>query len=272
MKSYTDGAISSANTQLKAYTDGLISYVNTINNTQNTNITISTNLAQGAYDKANTDYTTVVATAGTYGGTTAIPVVTVTANGRISAISNTSITAGATITDDITSNATRYVMLGQSTSGSYIVANTSSTKLTYNPSTGTLNANALSIGSTTVINSNKQLVNTTELTSAISVTSGAFAIPLDLTTASTFVVTLSASATFTFTNPSATTNTLQSFTVIVINNATGGYTPTWPATVKWAGAILPPATTTANAVDVWTFFTYNNGTSYVGSLAMKAVA
>ena len=55
---------------------------------------------------------------------------------------STTISAGATITDDITTNATRYLMLGSTTSGSYTSANTSSTKLTYNPSTGTLSATA----------------------------------------------------------------------------------------------------------------------------------
>jgi len=51
--------------------------------------------ANAAYNQANTassqDYTTLSTTAGVYGGTTAIPVVTLTANGRVSSITNTSI-------------------------------------------------------------------------------------------------------------------------------------------------------------------------------------
>jgi hypothetical protein len=47
---------------------------------------------QSAFNQANTDYTTISVTATTYGNTTFIPVVTLTANGRVSAISNTALT------------------------------------------------------------------------------------------------------------------------------------------------------------------------------------
>jgi Chaperone of endosialidase len=69
----------------------------------------------------------------------------ITINGtNISLGSSGSITAGATITDDTTTNATRYVMLGSATSGAYTSANVSSTKLSFNPSTGTLSATGFS--------------------------------------------------------------------------------------------------------------------------------
>lgn len=62
----------------------------------------------------------------------------ITINGTAIALGGSgSITAGANITDDTTTNATRYVMLGTATSGSYTIANTSSSKLYFNPSTGT---------------------------------------------------------------------------------------------------------------------------------------
>ena len=48
-------------------------------------------LANGTAVVANTDYTTVSATAGTYGNATYHPVVTLTANGRVSSITNTAI-------------------------------------------------------------------------------------------------------------------------------------------------------------------------------------
>ena len=52
--------------------------------------------ANAAYNQANTansqDYTTITTTAGTYGGTSAIPVIVLSANGRVSSITNTSIT------------------------------------------------------------------------------------------------------------------------------------------------------------------------------------
>jgi hypothetical protein len=88
--------------------------------------------------RANTDYTTISVTAATYGNATSIPVITLSANGRITSVTNTAITAGATITDDTSTNATRYILFDDVTSGTLSAVNTSSTKLTYNPSTGTL--------------------------------------------------------------------------------------------------------------------------------------
>lgn len=55
-------------------------------------------VAQGAFDKANTDFTNISVTAGTYGNASAIPTITVDANGRISTITTATLTA-ATIGD-----------------------------------------------------------------------------------------------------------------------------------------------------------------------------
>jgi hypothetical protein len=48
------------------------------------------------------------------------------------------VTSGITLTDDTSTNATRYPLLTANTSGSISTANVSSTKLTFNPSTGNL--------------------------------------------------------------------------------------------------------------------------------------
>jgi hypothetical protein len=48
-------------------------------------------IAQAAFDKANTDTTFITITSGTHGNATFVPVITVAANGRISAISNIAI-------------------------------------------------------------------------------------------------------------------------------------------------------------------------------------
>ena len=48
-------------------------------------------LAQAAFDKANTDTTNISATAGVYGNSTHVPVITLSANGRVSSIVNTAI-------------------------------------------------------------------------------------------------------------------------------------------------------------------------------------
>jgi len=58
-------------------------------------------------------------------------------------------------------------------------------------------------------------------------------------------------------------------TLIVKQDGTGGRTVTWPASFKFNGGIAPPQTTTANAVDVWSLFTYDGGSTYVVSLAVK---
>jgi hypothetical protein len=57
----------------------------------------------------------------------------------------------ATITDDTSTNATRYPLLSTGTSGSLTGANTSSSKLTYNPSTGTLTATQVTTSSDAVL-------------------------------------------------------------------------------------------------------------------------
>ena len=47
--------------------------------------------ANSAFAKANTDFTNITAAAATYGNAISIPSITLTANGRVSAISNTAI-------------------------------------------------------------------------------------------------------------------------------------------------------------------------------------
>ena len=52
--------------------------------------------------------------------------------------------SGATVSDDTTTNSTRYPIFSSNTSGNFTLAYTSSTKYQYNPSTGTLSATAFS--------------------------------------------------------------------------------------------------------------------------------
>ena len=91
---------------------------------------------------------------------------------------------------------------------------------------------------------------------------------IDLRLSNSYVITISASTTISFTNPPAGTD-ITSFTLITVNNATGGYAISWPASVTWAGGATPARTTTANKSDAYTFFTRDAGTKYVGSLAVK---
>lgn len=63
---------------------------------------------------------------------------------------------GATISDDTTTNATRYPLFASTTSGTATTVYTSSTELKYNPSTGTLSA--LQVSATNGIHLNSQTV------------------------------------------------------------------------------------------------------------------
>jgi len=90
---------------------------------------------------------------------------------------------------------------------------------------------------------------------------------LDLSASNFFNLTLTGSVTFTFSN--SPSGRAFSFTVVAKQDATGGRTITWPAGSKYAGAVTPPATTTANAIDIWSVMTYDAGSTYIVSLAVK---
>jgi hypothetical protein len=63
----------------------------TVANSATTTAQNAYNLANGTAGVANTDYTTLTASAGTYGNASHVTVTTLTANGRVSAITNTAI-------------------------------------------------------------------------------------------------------------------------------------------------------------------------------------
>jgi hypothetical protein len=73
-------------------------------------------------------------------------------------------------------------------------------------------------------------------------------------------VTLTANCTFTFAG--ATAGQVTRMDVELIENGTGGWTTTWP-TVKWVGG-APTPVTTANAVNVFTFWS-SDGTTWFGA-------
>lgn len=95
-------------------------------------------------------------------------------------------------------------------------------------------------------------------------------INLDLSAANIFRLNLTGNTTVTFTNPPAAGSTSVA-TIVAIQDGSGGHTITWTDGV-FAGGVAPPASTGANEVDIWTAFTYDQGTSYVVSLSMKDVS
>jgi len=92
---------------------------------------------------------------------------------------------------------------------------------------------------------------------------------INLQTANVFTATLTGNCTFTLSNPIATGSS--SFTLILTNDGTAGRTVAWSggSFVFPGGASALSRTTTANAVDVWVFFTPNGGTTWYGNIAMK---
>jgi len=140
-----------------------------------------------------------------------------------------SASGGITITDDTTTNATRYPLFADATSGSVSTQYTSSTKYQYNPSTGVLTATVFS-GSGASLTSipNSALVNS-------SVTIGSTAVALGATvttfaglvsvTSTTFVGALTGNASTATTATTATNATNTAITDDTTTNAT--YYPTF---------------------------------------------
>jgi hypothetical protein len=59
-----------------------------------------------------------------------------------------------------------------------------------------------------------------------------------------------------------------SFTLILTADGTAR-TITWPASVKWPGAVAPTLTSTLNKIDVYTFLSVDNGTTWLGMQSGK---
>jgi hypothetical protein len=78
--------------------------------------------------------------------------------------------------------------------------------------------------------------------------------------------TLTGNCTFTFTTSIGTGS--QSFSLFLTNDATPSRTITWPASVRWPGGSVPVRTETANKTDVYSFFTFDNGTTWYGTLSI----
>jgi len=134
---------------------------------------------------------------------------------------------------------------------------------------------AIKVGGTTVIDDSRNLtvVNSTPtgtlLTKKIAETVVAIgntgtAATIDLSQGTMFTATLNGNATLTITNP----GTVSSFTLVLTNDATPGRSVALAGgTFRYPGGSVS-RTTTANAVDVWFFFTTNGGTNWSGSIPM----
>lgn len=88
---------------------------------------------------------------------------------------------------------------------------------------------------------------------------------INLSNGNFVTATLNQNATFTFSNPPSGAC---AFTLILSNDATPSRVITWPASVKWPNATTPVRTTDASKTDVYTFFTYDSGTTWWGNLSL----
>lgn len=68
---------------------------------------------------------------------------------------------------------------------------------------------------------------------------------------------------FDFVDPCCKSTSLQ---FIVKQDAIGGHTITFPAEVKFANGVMPPQTTLANSIDVWSFLWDQDQNSYYSTL------
>ena len=94
-------------------------------------------------------------------------------------------------------------------------------------------------------------------------------INIDIVNGGVVTATLTGNCTFTLRYP--VSSGASSFTLILTNDGTAGRTVAWSGgTFKFpGGASSLSRTTTANAVDVWVFFTPDGGTTYYGNIVMK---
>lgn len=83
-------------------------------------------------------------------------------------------------------------------------------------------------------------------------------------------VTLTDNCTFTFSGTTA--SVACSFTLILRQDGSGLHTVTWPASVDWPSATAPTISSGASDVDVYTFLTVDNGTTWLGFTAGQDMA
>ena len=182
-------------------------------------------------------------------------------------------TSYATVTDDTTTNATRYPLFANQTSGNLTTEYTSSTKYQFNPSTGTLSATVFS-GSGASLTSipNSALTNSsiTVGSTAISLGGSATTIAgLTSVTSTTFVGALTGNASSATTATTATTAT--NATNIAITDNTSSVSTYYPV-LSVATSGNNPATTSSTKIS----FVPNTGTltttTFSGALSGNATS
>ena len=195
------------------------------------------------------------------------------ANTTISGVSLGSNLNALTFTDYLTSGGTYTGATARTVSVAGTSINTGNTLVARDVSgdftAGTVNLSGLTVSgqvtATTFVGnlSGGTFTNYAETINAVGNTGAAATI--NLANGNFVTATLTGNCTWTFTT--GVSSNAVSFTLFLANDATASRTITWPAAVVWPGGVVPTRTTTANKIDVYTFFTLNNGTNWYGNIA-----
>jgi hypothetical protein len=235
--------------------------------------------AIGAGTSSTTGTVTSVSGTGTVNGITLTGTVTssgsLTLGGTLSGVSLTTQVSGTLpIANGGTgTTSTTFVNLASNVTGTLPVANggTGQTSLTANYAlfgNGTSGVNASSL--LQIVGS--YIRPTAYADTVVAAGNTGTALTLTCTNGNVFTATLTGNATITLSSPVASGSST-SLTLILTNDGTAGRTVAWAggSFVFPGGAASLSRTTTANATDVWVFFTTNGGTTWYGNIAMKDV-
>jgi hypothetical protein len=86
-------------------------------------------------------------------------------------------------------------------------------------------------------------------------------VDINLETGNNFYVETNELVTFTFLNPPISG---QGFGFTLLVKVGGGFSVTFPNTVKWPSGVVPNVTADGTGVDAFVFYTYDGGNTYYG--------
>jgi hypothetical protein len=264
-----------------------------LDGTSGKTLTLSNSLTFTGTDNSSIDF----GTGGTVAYTNIATLSSLTSVGNITTGSITNLTGGnnttllGSVPYQSNTNATTLLSPNTSTTKKFLSQTGTGTNGAI-PSWSTISMSDLGTGTpsaTTILLGNgtwKSIVN--EPTTTVNGSGTAATVTIDFSTEpnTTIIVNLpsgTTSAQINFSNLSskATANTIFSFNLIVkhvsaLTNTTSigfksGPSTTTTTNIAWSGNIIPPSTVPAGATDIWTFFTYDSGTTLNGSLSMQDI-
>ena len=141
---------------------------------------------------------------------------------------------------------------------------------------------AIKVGGTTVVDDSRNLTNVVSATlsntltiqkvveTTVALGTVTTAATINLFDGTLFTATLGGNCTFTITNPSG----VCSFTLVLTNDGTPGRTVAFSGgTFKYPGGAAGLSRTTgASGIDIWSFFSTDGGTNWIGNISQKAHA